>query len=463
MKLWIAPFNKVFVKDSLIDELDFLDSLLSYQVDTTHMKLKYNWDGVVHLFNRTKLFFSVGLLARVTNELTARQVQFTIVDARTMTPEHNIEVGESVMDLREYQTDSAVKALEYVNSILQVAVGGGKTFIGCKFIEMTKKRTLIVVPTVSLIEQWKSSLIKCFPKYAPDLIGIYGAGDKDVKPITIATYQSLSYDPKLLKAYENYFKTVIYDECHSVSAKTWKQIQNMFHTYYSLGLSATAMSRGEGQNLLVESVCGPMITNVSASELTRAGYLSKVNIWLCEGVQEKTYRYHTYDSIIQEAIVDNTLRNKQIVTDAMLPKFENRVKLILVERTQQGVNLQTLFKELFHVDVLFLTGKNKRAERDDVLRRMRLAELKLVIATRIFEQGIDVPNLSVLLLASPTKSAVKTIQRVGRITRLCDVEQMFVFDYVDNVKYLIEHAQERFDLYRQEEEWHINNRARFLR
>ena len=360
--------------------------------------------GMVKLYQRGNGRFPIGLLQKTEQILTDHGFTYTNLAHRA----NLVSFYQKDDSLYAFQQKAVKTALKEHGGILQIPTGGGKTRTAISVINTLKVPTLVIVPTLDLVRQWKEQV-----------------SDK----IHVRTYQGLKS-----KKYIQQFELVIFDECHRVAAKTLQKIGlNLNETAITLGLSATPFMRND-DNLKVESILGPVVFKISLRQLIDEGYLVDALI-----------HFHKLDTILSDfmdypmvynAYIDkNTQRNFKIVR---LARESKGPVLILVNHIEHGTFL-TDYLEKLNQDVIFLNGSCK--DRSDL-------NYKIIIATSIFDEGIDIPRLETLIIAGGGKSAIKTTQRVGRVLRKYPgKKKAMIHDFADDVKYLTEHYNERRAIY----------------
>lgn len=183
----------------------------------------------------------------------------------------NVEVQDKVLDLlpfpiiddkiqlRKYQEDALLKWFRTRQGIIVLPTGAGKTVIGLKAIALIKQATLIVVPTLDLLQQWYESIKKLLNVEA----GRIGGGFDEIKGITVATYDS-TYTR--LESIGNKFALVIFDEVHHLASEGYSIIAQGLASPYRLGLTATP-ERSDGRHSLYPSLVGPIVYTITFSEL----------------------------------------------------------------------------------------------------------------------------------------------------------------------------------------------------
>lgn len=343
--------------------------------------------------------------------------------------------------LRDYQDAAVFSFLRNDIGILEVATGAGKTEIAIECIRRIKRKTLFIVDRVELMRQTKERIEKALGVE----VGIIGSGAEDIKDITVATIQTLVKDPK---KYADYFRTVrfvIFDETHKVAANSYHKLATyLINTEHRLGLSGTAF-RDDGNDMMINAVTGMKVYDLSAKTLIQNGWLMAPTIQFIKDYMTPEEIIHKednckkglinetedYSSYYNEFIVNNEKRNN-IIQDYVLNN-KNKKVLILTKLIDHGQILQELIPGSKH-----LYGSTKKKEREEMFEEFSKGELNVLISTiSIFAEGIDIPQLDIVINAAANKGNVKTIQVLGRVLRkLVGKENAFYIDFWDDVDFM---------------------------
>ncbi len=179
------------------------------------------------------------------------------------------------MTPRPYQ-DEALTAwrAEGCRGVVVLPTGAGKTLVGAMALCEVALQTLVVVPTIDLLAQWRRALGEALGLDSADdldnVIGVYGGGVHELKPVTIITYESAQLHPELLR----HFGLLIFDECHHLPAPTYRQIAEGAFTALRLGLSATP-ERADEEHLALAELIGPEVYRRDPATLSAARYLAE--------------------------------------------------------------------------------------------------------------------------------------------------------------------------------------------
>lgn len=315
-------------------------------------------------------------------------------------------------DLREYQKDAILRLILNGGGIISLPTGAGKTFVAVEYIKYMNFPTLVVVHTLDLKKQWE--------KQVP--------ANVDVK-----TYQSIK-DKKIL---DNY-KLVIMDECHHVSAKLIYNIAMFCDNAVLVGLSATPF-REDGEDMKIRAALGDIVYSINKKILIDNNFLCNAKIKYVKLNNYSKDKLLTYHDIYDLMVVYNEERNNEIIKLIKNHK-ENKI-LVLVSRIDHG-NIIVNKLDIENIKYLYLTGDVKDREFDD--------NEKLIIATTIWDEGVDIPDFDILILAAGGKSAIKVTQRVGRVLRYKKDKTPIVYDFIDKSRYLLQHYKKRRNILEQD-------------
>jgi len=385
-------------------EINRLLSKLSYTRPNARFLTNPVW-GHVQLYDEKKHRFPIGLMHRVKE----------VIPISTYRSE-KVFLELSYGDLRPYQIDALNKMNENSNGIIKIATGGGKTRVAIQFLKNVNLPTLVLVPTLDLVRQWSEQV---------------------PKNVHVKTYQSIKK-----KAYVQQFDIVIFDECHHCAAKTLYKIgMNCKESTRVYGLSATPLDR-ETDNMKVEAVLGTIIYEIGTRKLIELGYLCDAKIYYHD-LEEMYFEYITYPEVYDEYIVYNKERNDKIINLAKQSKYP---LLILISRIEHG---QMLYDALKDLDVVYLNGQTK--DRDDLNH-------DIIIATNIFDEGIDIPDLKTLIIGAGGKSSIQTTQRIGRLLRPSEnKDYAIIHDFKDDCKWLDKHYKQRRKIFSKDFEVYDDN------
>lgn len=354
-----------------------------------------------------------------------------------------LEQLKSNVELRTYQNKALDKWQHAGNrGVLVLPTAAGKTFIALKAIDRLKTQTLIIVPTLDLIDQWRKRVKECLGVEA----GVVGGGECVLRMVTVSTYDSAYSQAAQLG---NRFLFLVFDEVHHLASPGYMQIAEMFIAPYRMGLTAT-YERSDQRHALLPLLVGDPVYSINVEELTGkhlAPYTyEKVAVELTPDEQR------TYDA--EMAVFKSYLQKRRIVLksaadfqrfimttgrdpharEALLARnkairvaVNSEAKLnLLAERLEvyrgEKILIFTLYNDLVYtISRRFLipavTYQTPRDERREILANFGSGKYKVVVTSQVLDEGVDVPDASVGLVLGGTGSKREYVQRLGRLLR----------------------------------------------
>ena len=423
----------------------------SYIVDGCQFSPAYKmgvWDGREKLL--AKGVFPTGLLSQVEKVLKDNNVKYEIEDRRLIPPPASRSAQLSV-SLREYQEEVVQEAIDKSRGVIWLATGGGKTEIAGAITKSLGLPTLFLVHRTNLLTQ----TVQRFKDRLGCNIGMIGSGKWEPATITVATVQTLASrlaDKKHAKKTKEFLQGIdvlFLDECHLATAKTWIEVAKNCFAGYRFGLSGTPTVEGRGMWLV--GLTGPVISKVSYEELIKGEHLVPPVITFVGVSTPKLPKNLEYQEVYDIGICTNAYRNKVIVELAAELVACQKPTLILVWKVSHGELISSMLTD-FGIQNVFLQGGTSTEARDEAIKNMKLGNQQVIVATSIFDEGLDIPSIQAVVLAGGGKSWSKLLQRVGRGVRRDDAAgktKVEIFDFADSThKYLVEHSLERLGIYR---------------
>lgn len=295
--------------------------------------------------------------------------------------------------------------------------GAGKTIVGMEIMSLLKTNTLIVTTNITAVHQWIDELIDKTDLDASQ-IAEYTGENKTIKPVTVATYQILTWRPDKNGPYphfslfrQNNWGLVIYDEVHMIPAPVFRVAAEL-QAVRRVGLTATLV-REDGCEGNVFSLVGPKRYDVPWKELEKAKWIAKAEcIEVRLGLPEnKEIEYAVAANREKHRIAsENPLKNK--IVQELVEKFKDDKILII---GQFLTHLEIIAKLL---NVPIITGKTKNSERDIIYDDFRIGKIRVLVVSKVANFAIDLPDASVAIQVSGTfGSRQEEAQRLGRILR----------------------------------------------
>ncbi len=328
---------------------------------------------------------------------------------------HDISLKQDGWQIRKYQELAAEGFWHGGSGVVVLPCGAGKTIVGAAAMAHAKATTLILVTNTVAARQWREELIKR-TDLNPDDIGEYSGAKKEIRPVTIATYQVMTTRKKGVYAHLDLFDAIdwgliIYDEVHLLPAPIFRFTADI-QSRRRLGLTATLV-REDGMEGEVFSLIGPKRFDVPWKEIEAQGYIApadcvEVRITLTDAErlnyataeQEDRYRFCA------------TSQTKKDVAIALAKQHANDQVLVIGQYLDQ---LDQLSAEL---GVPVIKGESPIKERERLFALFRSGEIKCLVVSKVANFSIDLPEATIAIQVSGTfGSRQEEAQRLGRILR----------------------------------------------
>ncbi|MBM3731286.1 MAG: DEAD/DEAH box helicase [Actinobacteria bacterium] len=328
---------------------------------------------------------------------------------------HEISLKQDGWQIRKYQELAAEGFWHGGSGVVVLPCGAGKTIVGVAAMAHAKATTLILVTNTVAARQWREELIKR-TDLNPDDIGEYSGAKKEIRPVTIATYQVMTTRKKGVYAHLDLFDAIdwgliIYDEVHLLPAPIFRFTADI-QSRRRLGLTATLV-REDGMEGEVFSLIGPKRFDVPWKEIEAQGYIApadcvEVRITLTDAErlnyataeQEDRYRFCA------------TSQTKKDVAIALAKQHANDQVLVI------GQYLEQLDQLSVDLGVPVIKGETPIKERERLFAMFRSGEIKCLVVSKVANFSIDLPEATIAIQVSGTfGSRQEEAQRLGRILR----------------------------------------------
>ena len=295
--------------------------------------------------------------------------------------------------------------------------GSGKTIVGMTIMDMLKTSTLIITTNISAVHQWIDELLDK-TDLNRDQIAEYSGENKEIKPVTVATYQVLTWRPNKEGPYPHFslfhkrnWGLIIYDEVHMLPAPVFRVVAEL-QAVRRVGLTATLV-REDGCEGYVFSLVGPKRYDVPWKELEREHWIADAE---CIEVRIDLPVSSEIDYAVSTAREKHKIASMNIkklpIVKEIIQKCPDDKILVIGQYVQQ---LSLIAKEL---DVPLITGKTPNSERDKIYADFRNGKTKVLVVSKVANFAIDLPDASVAIQVSGTfGSRQEEAQRLGRILR----------------------------------------------
>jgi superfamily II DNA or RNA helicase len=428
-------------------------------------RYKY-WDGTIRLYSPATGDLYHGLLDHL--QIWAAEKQY-IVEYEKNDWYGDISVDNNLVSLpavknymkkiskiepRDYQYNAVYEAIKYNRKLLLSPTGSGKSlmiYALVRYYTATSKKTLIIVPTTSLVEQ----MVNDFKEYGwgadAHVHKIYSGKDKNTdKPIIISTWQSIYKFPK---RYFDDIDCVIGDEAHLFKSKSLTGIMTKLHNAkYRFGFTGT-LDGSKTHKWVLEGLFGKCEQVTKTDDLIKGGYLSKfrIKILLCKHAPQYFESYQDeIDYLVEHKGRNNLIKN--LVTD-----LDGNTLVLFNYVEKHGTPLYELINS--NVDpsrkVFFVYGGTDVEDREEVRKLTETESNAIIVASYgTFSTGINIKRLHNIVFASPSKSRIRNLQSIGRVLRKGEGKDIAtLYDIADDIggqNYTLKHLNERVNIYNTE-------------
>lgn len=328
---------------------------------------------------------------------------------------HPIQLNQDGWALRDYQQYATESFWEGGSGVVVLPCGAGKTIVGAASMAQAQTTTLILVTNTVAGRQWRDELLRR-TTLTPNEIGEYSGEKKEIRPVTIATYQVVTRKTKgeyrALELFDSRdWGLIIYDEVHLLPAPVFRMAADL-QSRRRLGLTATLV-REDGREDDVFSLIGPKRYDAPWKELEMAGYIATAE---CVEVrtaltQEERLTYATAETRERYRLAACS-KGKLGAVDKLLAQHEGQQTLII------GAYVDQLEEFAARIDAPLVDGKTSTKKREQAFQAFRDGEVSTLVVSKVANFSIDLPEAAVAIQVSGTfGSRQEEAQRLGRLLR----------------------------------------------
>ena len=367
-----------------------------------------------------------------------------------------VETLRGAVELRPYQSEALARWRRAGRrGILVLPTAAGKTFIALKAMSLLKTQTLVVVPTLDLVDQWKRRLQECLGVEA----GTVGGGESTVRMLTVSTYDSAYLQADVLG---NRFMFMVFDEVHHLASSGYMQIAEMYIAPYRMGLTAT-YERSDERHSLLPALVGDLVYTVGVEELAGKHLspytyervfveLTSEEQQVYDGEMSVFNGYLKERGIVLRSAEDfqrfimTTGRDKQ-AREALLARnravriaLNSEAKLDLLAKQLEAHESERTLIFTLHNDLVYrisrrflipaVTYQTPKQERREIMENFRNGSYRVIVTSQVLDEGVDVPDASVGFILSGTGSTREYVQRLGRLLRKVEGKQAKLVEIV---------------------------------
>jgi superfamily II DNA or RNA helicase len=427
------------------------------------------WDGKIRLFNVMSCTLYGGLNHQLdefgksrgyeieySNDFASEE--FSLKEANDFVESLNIP---EKFERRDYQLDAFTYAVRNRRALMLSPTASGKSFIIYLLVRYYEEylrdigcRTLIIVPTTSLVHQLSSDFIDYGYPDAGNIHRVFAGQDKNTDhAVVISTWQSLY---KLPKTYFNSFNVIIGDEAHLFKAKSLTSIMSkLTECKYRFGFTGT-LDNTQTHKLVLEGLFGAVRRVTQTSDLIEQGHLSQFLIKCIVLKYSDEYR-KLVSKMDYQAEMDWLVRcdtRNRFIKNLTL-SLEGNTLLLFQYVDKHG---KVLYDMLKGDNTHFVYGGVDGAEREEIRHIVEQSTSSIIVASYgTFSTGINIRNLHNIIFASPSKSKIRVLQSIGRGLRKSDTKDVAtLYDISDDLiwkskkNFTIQHFAERVKNYNEE-------------
>lgn len=448
------------------------------------------WDGKEHLLtfsNKHGYRVPTGLLGDVAAKLNEMGVRYELVDDRPPLGKRRKLRWNSDVKLRPYQGEAVRSVtLDLLNSesevgrlmlgvgTLKMPARSGKTKTAAKVIQTLGCRTVFIVPSQMLLYQTVAAFRECFPD---ESIGQIGDGVWDEQFITVATIQTLSAargrrkdgdkpavppDPRY-KPLIRRTDVMVDDELHHIKGGgEWHKVVHDFNCRFKIGLSATIYPNNKTEQergiIWARAVCGPIRIDIDESRLIREGWLMKQHVRVYTIKKPTNINSLKWsDTLRRLAIIENESRNRKIALIAQ--ELSKKMRTVIICNRLEHINNICEQMDILGLRFETITGRDSRPRRDDKVECFAAGEFNILIGT-VLGEGVDIPEIEVVINAEGGRDAKATVQRMRNMTIHEGKKLALLIDFYDDTNdYFRKHSQERLEVYEGQPEYDVKRVA----
>ncbi len=357
---------------------------------------------------------------------------------------------------RLYQAEALQAWLKHGGrGVVVLPTGAGKSLVAMLAIADRQRSAMVVAPTLDLVRQWYDQLKAAFGTE----VGLLGGGEYDIKPLTVATYDSAHLH---VERWGNRFGLVVFDEVHHLPSPSYQLAARLSVAPYRLGLTATP-ERTDGADASIDELVGPIVYRRDIVEMTGqflADYeTSRLTIQLTPEEREQyeaareTYLGFTrrqgikfngprgWSEFIRRAASSregrralDAYRVQKSIAIAASAKLRTLEELLERHARDRCLIFTLDNRTVYEISRRYLipaiTHQTKVKERSEILKSFADGTYGAVVTSRVLNEGVDVPDANVAIIVSGTGSVREHVQRLGRILRPRDAKRAVLYELV---------------------------------
>lgn len=339
--------------------------------------------------------------------------------------------------------------------VVVLPTGTGKTFVALLAIAQVSRPTLVITPTIPLMNQWYDEMLKAFG----EPIGLLGGGYHELHPLSVTTYDSAYIH---LERWGNKYGLVVFDECHHLPGASYQLAAIGAIAPYRLGLTATP-ERADGRDMIYPDLVGPIVYRREIRQLA-GDFLAEYRVVRLdvELSREEKERYDQARYVYRQFLFNHQIpigtpegwqrfiRETSRAQDgrAAFQAYREQKRIALAAPAKINLLGRLLERHAHDRMIIFtydnasvyqiarrflvpaITHQTKTRERQRILERFHSGEYHVVVTSQVLNEGVDVPAANVGVILSGTGSVREHVQRLGRLLRKHGTKQALLYEVV---------------------------------
>lgn len=392
------------------------------------------WEGTECLYQDGCL--PIGFHERLRELLSEWSEQYEECDDRPARPASQYD-WHYEKELRPYQREIVDAMKDTRHGVIDAATGGGKTVCAAAYVCEMGLPTILVVPTKVVFKQFMDEFQKCTNIPVGQIAAQQNGGVID-GPVQIAIVNSLLDDGQAKCQHLRDKDILIADEFHTSASASWQAVVKACSAYYRFGFSATPFRATDLECNMLTGIAGDVIASISTEELQGDGWLCPSDIRMFPVAvrydrnrqdDNGDWQETTYSDRYRQGIVENWERNTAIAEIGNHCKDMGEKVLVIVAWTDHADILLPLLPE----DTIYLSGKDTQKRTRDKLERFKSQDGGVLLGSPVVDVGMDVPAVSVCVMAAGGSYEGRQRQRLGRGLRPSPgKDNVLVLDFLDD-------------------------------
>lgn len=432
-----------------LEYMDAVRSRLGGGLDDIQQKAR-NIKNRVQLFDVLDMTFPTGLVSVVQDVLEDCDYTYEVVyDTDPPPPMYNGKLklrgtyrGEPLV-LRDYQNEAVELSRNYRYAMYELATNAGKTLIASAIIADKGVKTLILVQTKEMVQQWVVDFITPYLGIVP---GVLSGNNRILRPVTVGLVNTVQrilssggQQAQQLKSYN--FTAIFNDEAHHAASVMHVAVAQEIDPYYMYGFTGTARRTNKSQEIVLKASFGQASMHIDNEFMWERGYSKPVRPRLYVATQPQAVGV-CYGEAYEKLIVRSNVRNKLIANTIADLQSAGHTLLVLVNQIE---HCNEISRHLSGMNVDFKVGHSgvPDDERARIVDDFKSGRLRVLIGT-LYRESHDNDEVSVVINAGAMKNSIGVAQGLGRGTRTGKHKECIYVDFLDHGShYLTKHSYDR--------------------